>query len=149
MQNDKIYSDILRQIRTKSDADELLAELDGLSESIYKTDPAALEATLSTFRSSHAAFIRAALAGGIDKLTLIKELGAQVAALKPVSLALAFEPTEEFAERLHEWLIQNVGEGVVLDFEVKPEIIAGAIISYNGRYLDFSLSNFLKTYGQF
>lgn len=144
MQNDKIYSDILRYIKTKSDADELLVGLDRLSESLYLTEPTAFERTLATLKAGYASAIRDALEKGADKSTLLSGLREKIISLKPLKLTLAFEPTAEFIEKLHEWTADNLGEEIVLDFEVNPKIIAGAVISYSGRYFDFSLSRLLN-----
>ena len=43
-------------------------------------------------------------------------------------------------EKLSGWVKTNVTDETLLDFEINPEILGGALISFNGKYLDESLS---------
>ncbi len=57
-----------------------------------------------------------------------------------VTLNLAFEPKREFVQRVAGWFLTNLSQKVILDIKVKREVIAGAIIEYNGKYRDYSKS---------
>lgn len=57
-----------------------------------------------------------------------------------ITLNLAFEPKREFIERLASWFSTNLSRKIVLNIEVRREIIAGVIIEYNGKYGDYSKS---------
>ncbi|OGD96078.1 hypothetical protein A3F02_03205 [Candidatus Curtissbacteria bacterium RIFCSPHIGHO2_12_FULL_38_9b] len=55
-----------------------------------------------------------------------------------IELILAFEPSAEFLGKIKRWFWENFKKRVVFEIIIKPEIIGGAIIEYNGIYRDFS-----------
>ncbi len=68
-------------------------------------------------------------------------------ALPELKLSIAVSPTEEILERLKDWAKNNNMGNIVFDIDVKPEIIAGAvIITGEGKYIKYSLSDMLDNY---
>ncbi len=61
-----------------------------------------------------------------------------------VKLEIAFSPSEEFLQKISNWMEKNLGKKVILDVTVNPKIIGGAIIEYQGKWRDFSLVKKLK-----
>lgn len=59
--------------------------------------------------------------------------------LPVLSLSIAFEPKEETLTYLSEWFVQNQHKQILFDLTVDPDLIAGAAVSYQGKYLDFSI----------
>jgi len=58
---------------------------------------------------------------------------------KVVNLVLAFSPEKKLFSHLKLWVKENVNPDAVLDISVDQSILAGALITYNGYYKDFSL----------
>jgi F0F1-type ATP synthase delta subunit len=69
----------------------------------------------------------------------IGKIQEKISSLPTVSLTLAFEPKEKTLKSLSDWFPLNINQQVLLDIKVDPEIIAGASISYKGKFLDFSV----------
>ncbi len=83
-----------------------------------------------------------------DVQTYLKALLTATKKLEVVHLGLAIEPSGDLIEKLSLWIDNNVGEAVIIDFELKPQLIAGASISYKGKYGDYSLSKKIDEYLQ-
>ena len=62
-----------------------------------------------------------------------------VAAIPVLSLTLAFEPTVESMKALTDWFLLNLKKQVLFDVKVDTSIIGGALITFNGKFLDFSI----------
>jgi len=57
-----------------------------------------------------------------------------------IKLEIAFEPSEDFLLNIKKWLKENVQQETVLQIKTNPNIVAGLIIEYQGKYLDLSLA---------
>ncbi len=69
-------------------------------------------------------------------LTRVRE---KIAALSVVTLTLAFEPDEKILYELSEWFVLNINRQVLLDINVDPDLIAGAAVTFAGKFQDFSV----------
>lgn len=58
---------------------------------------------------------------------------------RPLIIYLAFEPTEELLQTIGLYLRKNFTKYPIFDAKVDPELIAGAALSFNGVYKDYSL----------
>ena len=134
-----MYNNLLNYVRTGEEVNLLYNELDQLKQSVYSTDSEAFEKTLkSKVRKS----ISSALNEVIDpdnKIDSINKISTLLGELKVISITLAFEPTEQILNDLFSWIVNNLGAGYVLDIFHETSIIGGAIISFEGRYIDLSL----------
>jgi len=77
-----------------------------------------------------------------DKERILKELKEtkeELLKLPVLKIQLAFSPTPSFIKEISNWLKRNLKKKVLLDVEVNPVIVGGAILEYRGRYLDLSL----------
>ena len=59
-------------------------------------------------------------------------------ALPKVRVTLAFEPSGEFTSELSDWFGAACGGKGLLEVNVRPQILAGLQLEYNGKYKDFS-----------
>ncbi|PIY65448.1 hypothetical protein COY91_02465 [Candidatus Shapirobacteria bacterium CG_4_10_14_0_8_um_filter_39_15] len=122
-------------IKTTEDRDTILNSIDILSDSLYKTNfDIRKNLTPSAYQ-----FIQSQAKGRITQSFLIS-LKQNLQDLPVLSLTLAFPPDEKMIEKLSGWVKTNVTDETLLDFEINPEILGGALISFNGKYLDESLS---------
>lgn len=135
-----MYSNILNKVRTKEEALRLEEEVDLLLKKIYETKEGAFEEALEkSVRSWVSEEIKMAFAENqIEKEGFLKGVKEALNKLKILKLTLAFEPVEETLDKIHSWVLREIGEGVVIEIAFNPNILAGAIIIYEGKYKDYS-----------
>lgn len=147
MQNDKTYSDIINAlVRTRTEANLLLAEVETLERALYKIGEGDFDSTLKAAVRAKTAYALSQAIGQGDGVTLLKSLKEKINALVYLGLTIAFEPNLEIISRLHNWAKQNLGEGVALDLKIDKSILGGAIIEYKGKIGTFSLVNQVDKY---
>jgi len=56
-----------------------------------------------------------------------------------IKITIAFQPKKESINKISLWLEKEIKQKVILDLEVNPEIVGGAIIEYQGRQINLSL----------
>jgi len=62
----------------------------------------------------------------------------KISSLPIVTLSIAFEPDSQSLQDLSQWFTLNINRQVIFEIIVDPKLIAGAAITYNGRYEDYS-----------
>lgn len=141
-----MYSEILANIRTKDEALQLEREVDILLERLYDARTGAFEETLERdVRAWVAQAVKTAFGKpDTNKDEYLKGLKKELEKLAELKLTLAFEPTGKTLDKIHNWVTNNVGGGVVLEITVNPTILAGAILAYKGKYGDYSLRRKFK-----
>jgi hypothetical protein len=141
-----MYQTALSLARTREEKNILSQEINLLSKSLFK--PGAFEKALSeSIRAETAGAIKKDLAGNIQNVeNYLESLLASLADLEPLSLTLAFEPTDGNIEKFYEWASVNVSPKIFLDIEHDPSILGGAVVSFRGKYHDFSLRAELENY---
>lgn len=137
---------VVKSIRTKDERDLGLAGLRIVEENLYRDDPMALERSLKV--QLPAVLVRP-LKDVLSRASYVHErelsqkffdgLELALANLILLRLEIAFEPTESTVERLHSWVRHEVGEGVILDLEIRKEIRGGARLTFKGRYIEKTL----------
>lgn len=145
--------DIYSTVYTKRDLLLFYKEVDQLVDSIFKTDTDFSKSSSSILGKDKKQNVEEYLrANNIDfknpvaiKETLlkIKKLGE---AFPVVSLTLAFEPTEKILKDISFWFIKRLNTKVILDIDYERAFIGGALISYGGRYKDYSLREKIDKY---
>ena len=142
-----IYFDVIKSLKTTYEVEEFLSQIDNLLAELFKINPDSLDKNLEKITSSKLArLLRASFEknninqndhSAIEKfLNSIKNQAAQLNVLK---LQLAFDPSDETITNIFNWISENYGGGIVLDIQKNESIIGGAIISFNGKYKDYSL----------
>jgi hypothetical protein len=85
-----------------------------------------------------------------QQFSFFEELKENLKNIPQVRLEIAFQPSKEFLLKMREYLKELTGQDLVLDIILNPEVMAGAIIEYQGRCFDFSLAKEMgKKYGGF
>ncbi len=135
MQNNKDYSSILENVYTRQDLDELESELTVLKESLYRGG----EVAAGVSKSLVDLFLTAP-----DKETLLTEIGQFLASLKTLKLTVAVSPTAKLVKNVSLWARQSLVPNLILEFDVNREVVGGAIIEWEGKYLDLSLAKRLE-----
>jgi F0F1-type ATP synthase delta subunit len=130
---------------TKSQANEFAIRLNSFSESVYNTQFSLEKASMQYFGMKKSeAFLRLLHDNDVspDSAAAIKTFVAKMQdAIKTAPLltvTLAFEPSEKVLRTLSDWFVMNLKKQFLLDIQIDPTIIAGALIRYKGQYLDVS-----------
>jgi F0F1-type ATP synthase delta subunit len=145
--------------KTKAEAADFSVRLAVITDEVYKTDfnlEQALTKSLGIQKKEK--FITLLRDNDINagaKSALLDFFGkvqAKIAAMQVATLTLALEPPEEMLQSLSEWFLLNINKQVLFDIKVDPALIAGATLTYNGKYKDYSIGQvvekIIKNYGK-
>ncbi len=132
---------VLHKVRTLEEVNELALELDLLLTSIYESGERGFDSVLKhKVRSWVALNIATEVAGSkLSKEAYLKQLKATLEQLAKVDMTIAFEPTDAFIDEILHFLRGVLGESVVIDLKVDKSLLGGVLVSYKGKYKDFSL----------
>jgi hypothetical protein len=131
---------LLKTVFTREDWLRLRREIDRLEESLYKTGDGGYEMVLENK-------VRKELAEMLDDQKLskdiindqLREIREELGKVNAVKIILAVEPSRSLVKDIWAWVEKNVGEEIILEIKINPGIMGGLLISWNGRYADFSL----------
>lgn len=131
---------VLDRLVTKKDVGDLLDTIDLLLNTLYQKDGDAFDKTLSTSVDEwFSDIVRGLEKNGLQKEDFLKSIGEMIKSLEEVKITIHEPPNERLKEAIKNWIDANLGTKVVADFEIKKSILGGAIISYKGKYVDYSL----------
>ncbi len=122
-----MYSDVYGLVLTTGDRELLEQEIDILINNLYKTKTTSSEVRGSTVD---------VLGKYKDKLSVVRKAVGQ---MREIKLEVARELPQRAVEEISGWVRKNLGEDVVIEFKLRPELIGGATVYWEGRYGDFSL----------
>lgn len=74
----------------------------------------------------------------------LAEIKKKAEGLQAITLTLAFEAQQSTIDRISSFARQTLGENIIIEINVEPGIIGGAIIVFNGLYRDYSLKTKLE-----
>lgn len=131
---------------TKSQATDFSTRLAALSANIYKTDFNLEKALLDTFGMEKKDMLMKLLNDNtiaVATPSALKEffekMQQAIASLPVLSMTVAFEPQEQTLKPLSEWFVLNIKKQVLFEIKVDPNLIAGATITFNGKFADYSI----------
>lgn len=131
---------------TKAEANDFLSRLTAISEMFFKTGfdfESALTQHFGVNKKDRIIAILHANNISNDSLPAVKEfifvLMTKISSLPILSLTIAFEPQEQTLKSLAEWFFINMHKQMLFDISVDRNVIAGAKITYNGKFFDFSI----------
>ena len=136
-----MYSEITNRIRTFEEAQHLISELEMLLEKLYQEDERIFNDALNReIRAWVSSYLKKILfQEDVEKEKVLKELIEKVRNLNSVKITIAFEPTESNLDRIHSWVLTNIGKNYILDIGINPYMVAGATVVHKGKYKDYSL----------
>jgi hypothetical protein len=134
---------MFNNICSTDECDLIIANIDLWLGSIFKTK----EDIREKLNPMAFQFIQAEIEGRVSQpaLEVLKE---KLQNLPVLTLTLSFFPDAKTIEKLSTWVKSNIANQVIIDFQNDSEILGGAQISYNGKYLDDSLKKKLDEYFQ-
>lgn len=138
--------DILKAIRTKSDAEEVLAALESFSANLFVTK----EQTNHDYFSRLHPELAKALEETLTKEPLtqanreiikekLREIRDAIEQCKTIQMTVAFHPDEQALSAFSSWVKTNAGKDFLIDMQFDRTIIGGALIVANGLYKDYSM----------
>lgn len=138
--------DLSSFFKTKAQAMDFSTRLSQISQQVFVTDfrlEAALTDQLGLKQKDALLTLLHKHTVAIDKPSAVKEfltrLQTQINNLPVLSLSLAFEPKDATLKVLSDWFLLNIKRHVLFDITVDPTLIAGIVIHFNGKYLDYSI----------
>lgn len=133
-------------ITTKGEANDFLARITAISDKVYQTDFHFKNAITEQFGVAKAdRFLTLLRDNNINAESLsavkdfLQKIQEQVSKLPVLTITMAFEPSEKTLKDLSEWFLVNVKKQMVFDITVDRSLVAGATITYNGKFTDFSI----------
>lgn len=132
--------------KTKTQANDFSSRIAAISEMIYTTDfslEKALEKHLGLEKKDK--FLALLQKNEVNKTATpaLKEFFEKtqeaIKSTPTTPLTIAFEPREQTLTMLSDWFLLHMNKHVIFDITVDPSLIAGAAITFNGKYFDFSV----------
>jgi F0F1-type ATP synthase delta subunit len=146
-----IYFDIITSIKTTQEADFLVHEIDNLMLEFFKSEKISIEKAMKSISMEFAMQIAQAFAksnldvNNRDTVTdFFKTLKKMIKKLKIIRIVMAFDPPYRTIENIHNFVKDNIGIGYILDIEISQDVLAGAVVIFNGEYLDYSLKKSIE-----
>jgi len=132
--------------KTKTQSDDFKNRVSKISEMAYQTNFNLEQALIGEFGlEKKDRFITLIRDNKIDTTNashikaFMEKIQAEIATIPLVPLTIAFEPTEQTLKMLCDWFELNVKKQVVFDISVNRKMLGGATITYNSKFLDFSI----------
>ena len=141
-----IYFDIITSLKTTGEVESFVGEIDTLMLKFFESEEVSPEKMLDSISEGSSLKIRQVFAKNnlnfnnretVSKF--FKTLKELIKKLKAIKIVLAFDPSAKTIENIHNFITDSLGIGYILEIEVFREILAGAIVIFNGKYIDFSL----------
>lgn len=138
---------LLKTIFTTHDAQEFIEKTDRFLADIYtierKNILAVLDETLpeniSKEIKDYLSITKIALTNQEEVRVALAALQQAIRKARILSLTLAYSPTKKMLTSVCERIKGEFGQDVVVEFNINPELVAGAIIVFEGKYLDMSV----------
>jgi len=151
-ENSLLQYDILGYVKTLDQLEDFSLEIDTVLSSLFRVKNKNIEEILDkTVGKSTAECLRKLIVENkIDSSNfsslekLLNDLKEELKKVKVLKISLAINPSKEQIEHIFDWVRKNLGKGIILDIDKDESILGGAIISFNGRYKDFSLRRDLE-----
>jgi F0F1-type ATP synthase delta subunit len=140
-----MYSEILKLILTEEEKNDMLISINKLLLSLDQHGLTVEELVNKSFSLKVARSFDLAQVSA-DPKAYFEGLAKSIEELEVLGLEVAVEPTGEMMQKIYDWVLTNLGKQVILDVSINPVIIAGAKISFNGKFIDNSLEKSLAVW---
>jgi hypothetical protein len=138
--------DLSNFFQTRAQANDFSARLETITEQAYHTTFNIEKALMEQFGIAKKDKFLTLLRDnqvGVDQIKPIKDFIKKVqeltASLPVVPITIAFEPKEQTLQLLSEWFMVNLKKQVLFDITVDRKLIAGAAVTFKGKYRDLSI----------
>lgn len=143
-----IFKELVKNIATVEDLSKVLNETSEAESISFSSEAKKFSHALKGKVSSDFEDVvtKAETAGEIPqdskgRAEYFSSLKTKLQGLPKIEIELAFAPSEEFSKKISSLIRETAKADAVLDVKVKPAILAGATLGYNGQYKDYSFSS--------
>lgn len=138
-------TDFSEFFHTRSESGNFMARIANISDKVFETG-FNLEKTLDRElglekKDKFLVFLRennVSLDSPKELKDFLDKLQQTISKLPILYINIAFDPSEETLKLLSEWFVLNAKKQFVFDILVKPDLLAGAVLNFNGRFFDYS-----------
>src|SRR5690348_9883520 len=141
-----MHLDLSDFFTTKAQASDFSARLATIGEATYQTSFNLEKALMDQFgvdkKDKLMAIIREnniSVGSAPQVKEFVAKLQEAIAQIPLLPLTIAFEPTGQILKNMSDWFFMNLKKQVLFDIKIDKNIIAGAAVTYNGKFLDFSV----------
>lgn len=137
---------LLENVFTKEDILFLLAQISHLQKIVFKKEGLLSEkAKEEISQNLYHLILEAEKRGKVssnqkNQFDFLEELKKEFSQMPVLKMQIAFSPSQETIRKISKYLEKELGKKFILDIIVNPEIIGGAILEYQGKYLNLSLA---------
>ncbi len=137
---------VVPAVRLRSELIQYLSELDNLERSVYKTGNGAFDQVLDEQVSLNLNLaikdnMNKGFGAGLDGRTnLIRSMKQKLAGVPLIEMEVAQEVTNETLKSVIGKLEKFVLTDFVVELKINPDVIAGARLTFQGKYFDGSVS---------
>jgi len=131
---------------TRAEANIFLARIAAISEMFFKTDFNLEKALVEQFGVNKGDRFLAILRENninVSSTPAVKNffqtLSQKISSMPVIALTVAFEPQEQTLKAISEWFVINMQQQMLFDINVDRKLVAGASVTYNGKFFDFSI----------
>ena len=141
---------LLKNIYTKEDLISLKQEISEIQKMIFSQSGLLSEKAKNVATKELLEFILSAEGKGEiyfnpnEQFEFLENLKRKLDSLPVLKMVLAFSPPPATIERISQFLENELGRKIILDLTCNPEIIGGAILEYEGKYINLSLAKNLE-----
>ncbi len=140
-------------IMTVDAAHEFLQRIEQTLELLYQTKGSSIQKLKDTLSYDEYRHLKAySKAHNLDLndadavQQILRALKEYTTSLPKLKLALAYAPRQAFVEEIADWLTAHAPTPLLLELTVDPEVIGGAVVSFQSKQYDFSLNRKLDEY---
>jgi F0F1-type ATP synthase delta subunit len=141
---------LLKNVFTKEDLISLKQEISEIQKKIFSQSGLLSEKVKNIARRELLEFILEAESKGEiyfdpkEQFEFLENLKRRLESLPVLKMVLAFSPPVGTIEKISQFLERELGKKIILDLSCNPEIIGGAILEYEGKYINLSLAKNLE-----
>jgi len=136
------FENLLEKIVTKEELIEILEQIEEIRSQIFKDNSIKRnkknQARNNSFLLKYLKNLE--FKNPLEKESFLLKLSENLKQLPELKLEIAFEAKQDFLKYLAQWLKEQTNQKIILNVIVKPEIVGGVILEYQGKRFDFSLA---------
>lgn len=140
--NGQLFIECTKKILTKENLLNFIEEINKRQQSVFKTkfkEVAEVENENLAFCFKILEKEKIVFESPEKESVFLEELKKYLLGLPLISLQIALLPSDKFLEKISLWLEEELKQKIILDINVNPKIVGGAMIECQGKYLNLSL----------
>lgn len=138
---------ILSNMYSVEDAAEFVESIDEFLASIYKTEQksiadlldASFSDTMSKVIKDYLSTTKTSLTNQEEVRQILLQIQNFAKDARSLSLTLAFKPSAKSFLTIAQTIKQRFGDDVVLEMTTNPDLVGGAVIIFEGKYIDLTV----------